>query len=189
MPTLTNQAQSQGFVSRLRSYACGRSARECSLLRKEMHGTEGLEVLVTHPLATLFAQFLTERRYLKNVTDRTLVWYRVAFTNYQRVIGADAPALPTRAALQRLVVALRDRGVRPVTCNRAMFTDILDFCARVLANQGARGRSMNCESDPGSVLPSTRGIARGPVLPAVAFEAHECALGTAVASPEVTRRR
>jgi len=29
---------------------------------------------MNHPLSKLFDQFLTERRYLKNVTDRTLVW-------------------------------------------------------------------------------------------------------------------
>lgn len=36
---------------------------------------------MNHPLATLTGQFLKERLYLKNVSDRTLVWYRVAFTN------------------------------------------------------------------------------------------------------------
>jgi hypothetical protein len=31
----------------------------------------------------------------------------------------------------------------------AIFTDILDFCARVLAIQGGKGRSLNSGSDPG----------------------------------------
>ena len=39
------------------------------------------------------------------------------------------------------VVHVRDRG--------AIFTDILDCCARVLAIQGGTGRSLNSASDPG----------------------------------------
>ena len=50
----------------------------------ELRTTEGLEFIMNHPLSKLFDQFLIERRYLKNVTDRTLVWYQVAFKNYQR---------------------------------------------------------------------------------------------------------
>jgi integrase len=91
-----------------------RSKRTC--LRNEIHSTEGLEVCVNHPLSALFDQFLKERLYLKNVTDRTLVWYRVAFKSYRRAYG-DNPALPTKAALQEFVVRLRERGIRPVTCN------------------------------------------------------------------------
>jgi hypothetical protein len=33
---------------------------------------------------------------------------------------------------------------------RAIFTDILDFCARVLAIQGGKRRSLNSASDPGA---------------------------------------
>lgn len=87
------------------------------MLRNELEQTEGLEFTMNHPLSKLFDQFLTERRYLKNVTDRTLVWYQVAFKNYQRHIATDAPQLPSKASLQQFVVALRQRGVRPVTCN------------------------------------------------------------------------
>jgi integrase/recombinase XerD len=72
---------------------------------------------VNNPLAPLFDQFLKERRYLKNVTDATLVWYRVAFTNYTSIVAVDAAPLPTKATLQQFVVALRERGIRPVTCN------------------------------------------------------------------------
>ena len=31
---------------------------------------------MNHPLASLIEQFLKERRFLKNVTEATLVWYR-----------------------------------------------------------------------------------------------------------------
>jgi len=33
---------------------------------------------MNHPQAPLFEQFLRERTFLKNVTPRTIVWYRVA---------------------------------------------------------------------------------------------------------------
>jgi site-specific recombinase XerD len=72
---------------------------------------------VNNPLATLCEQFLQERRYLKNVTPSTLVWYQVAFKNYRASLDADAPTLPTKTALQQFVIRQRDRGVRPVTCN------------------------------------------------------------------------
>ena len=75
---------------------------------------------MNHPLATLCDQFLQERRYLKNVTPSTLVWYQVAFKNYFASIDVDSPALPTKASLQQFVIRQRDRGVRPVTCNTYM---------------------------------------------------------------------
>ncbi|MGC4083662.1 MAG: tyrosine-type recombinase/integrase [Vicinamibacterales bacterium] len=68
-----------------------------------------------HPLATLFEQFLRERTYLKNVTPRTLIWYRVAFKNYSTAF--PGPSLPTKATMQQFVIGLRERHLRPVTCN------------------------------------------------------------------------
>ena len=68
---------------------------------------------MNHPLSKLFNQFLTERRYLKNVTDLTLVWYRVAFS---ATIPNDAASLPTKATLQQFVISLRERDIRPITC-------------------------------------------------------------------------
>jgi hypothetical protein len=70
------------------------------LRRNEIQSTEGLEVPVNHPQAALFDQFLKERTYLKNVTDRTLVWYRVAFKNYAAVTAQNAAVLPANATLQ-----------------------------------------------------------------------------------------
>jgi hypothetical protein len=90
---------------------------ENSHILKKFTSAEGLEFAVNHPPATLFDQFLKERLYLKNVTPRTLVWYRVAFNSYRAMLGSDAAPLPTRASLQQFLVQLRDRGIRPVTCN------------------------------------------------------------------------
>jgi site-specific recombinase XerD len=69
------------------------------------------------PLATsfLFQQFLTQRRYLKNVTSSTIEWYETAFKALQRSLGTDLPL--TKTSLQTFVVALRQRDVKPVSCN------------------------------------------------------------------------
>jgi integrase/recombinase XerD len=85
-------------------------------LQNKINPQRGWESAVNNPLAALFDQFLKERRYLKNVTPSTLVWYQVAFKNYRSIVQDDG-ALPTKAALQQLVVVLRDRGIRAVTVN------------------------------------------------------------------------
>ena len=69
------------------------------------------------PLATLTEQFLRERGLLKNVSPKTLIWYRVAFQNYAQMFGSQPPELPTKALLQKFVISLRERGLKPVTCN------------------------------------------------------------------------
>jgi integrase len=78
-----------------------------------MKPTEGWERPVNHPLAALFDQFVKERHFLKNVTPKTLTWYDIAYRNYRAVVPDDA--LPSKASLQALVIALRERGIRPVT--------------------------------------------------------------------------
>jgi integrase/recombinase XerD len=65
--------------------------------------------------SSLFQQFLNERRFLRNVTPSTIEWYETAFKALQRTHGSE-PSL-TRAKLQSFVVALRHRGVKPISCN------------------------------------------------------------------------
>jgi hypothetical protein len=79
-----------------------------------------LEVHVNHPLAALTDQFLKERTYLKNVTERTLVWYRVAFENYVALVPHGSSSLPTRATMQQFVVALRERGIKPASSSQSL---------------------------------------------------------------------
>jgi site-specific recombinase XerD len=67
------------------------------------------------PLPTLFHQFTQERRYLKNVTARTLEWYTDALRAYQQAVPGDA--FPTKASVQLFVIRLRERGVKPVSVN------------------------------------------------------------------------
>jgi site-specific recombinase XerD len=75
-------------------------------------------------LNSLFEQFLRERRYLKNVSPKTITWYE---TSWKSFCATQPPGLAmtviasqdivTRQHLSAFVVALRDRGVRPVTVN------------------------------------------------------------------------
>jgi integrase/recombinase XerD len=87
-----------------------------------------------------FEQFLRERVYLHNITPKTKIFYETAWGAYCRA-QRDRPARPadapliTRIDLQEFVVHLRERGVKPVSCNcwmRAMNA----FC-RWLHAQGA----------------------------------------------------
>ena len=39
----------------------------------------------------LFADFLAQRRYLRNVTPSTIEWYETAFKALQRTHGAEPP--------------------------------------------------------------------------------------------------
>jgi site-specific recombinase XerD len=71
-------------------------------------------------LNSLFEQFLRERAYLKNVTPKTRTWYESAWKAYRSVHVADRPdgsPLITRADLSQFVISLRERGVKPVSCN------------------------------------------------------------------------
>jgi len=70
------------------------------------------------PLSTsvLFEQFLAQRRYLKNVTPSTIEWYQTAFKALQKAHATPTPVL-TKSSLQQFVVSLRQRGVKPVSCN------------------------------------------------------------------------
>ena len=73
-------------------------------------------------LDRLFQQFLRERTYINNVTPATREWYECAWTAFKRA-RASADERPTsaplisKADLQHFVVHLRERGVKPVTCN------------------------------------------------------------------------
>lgn len=68
-------------------------------------------------LTLLFQQFLRERRYLHNVTPKTVAWYEAAWLAFTRSVPVtEAPAF-TALTVQQFIITLRDRGVSPVTCN------------------------------------------------------------------------
>jgi site-specific recombinase XerD len=66
--------------------------------------------------SALLQQFLNERRFLKNVTPATIEWYETAWKALQRDQSVLSPTL-TKSSLQQFVVALRQRGVKPISCN------------------------------------------------------------------------
>ena len=75
-------------------------------------------------LNSLSEQFLRERRYLKNVSPKTITWYETSWKSFcaTQPLGLasttiDSDHVVTRQHLNGFVVALRDRGVRPVTVN------------------------------------------------------------------------
>jgi integrase/recombinase XerD len=84
-------------------------------------------------LDQLFDQFLRERTYIYNVTAKTRDWYQSAWHAFKQS-QTLTPTEITKADLLAFVVHLRERGVKPVSCNtwlRAMNA----FC-RWLHEQG-----------------------------------------------------
>jgi integrase/recombinase XerD len=65
-------------------------------------------------LSVHFDSFLKDRQYLKNVSPRTLEWYRLAFKQFAASQGAEPISQQSARAF---VVALRERGVIAITCN------------------------------------------------------------------------
>ena len=68
-------------------------------------------------LSTLFERFLKERRFLKNVTPKTLSWYQSSFLAFTRTVDVPDAAQLTQSVLKRFVVGLREQGLEPVSCN------------------------------------------------------------------------
>jgi integrase/recombinase XerD len=72
-----------------------------------------LESITYETKATIRAtvqQFITERRYLKNVTPKTIIWYEQAFKSF-------AGAIDSREAIVQRIAELRERGVQAVSVN------------------------------------------------------------------------
>ena len=90
-------------------------------------------------LDSLFQQFLRERTYINNVTASTREWYECAWKAF-KAAQAVAPPRPgsapliNKSDLQGFVVHLRERGVKPVTCN-TWIRALNAFC-RWLHDQG-----------------------------------------------------
>jgi integrase/recombinase XerD len=90
-------------------------------------------------LNPLFQQFLRERVYLKNVTPKTRIWYESAWRAFtsahaNRPDRLSGSPLITRNDLNHFVVHLRERGVKPVSCNT--WVRALNAFCRWLHEQG-----------------------------------------------------
>jgi integrase/recombinase XerD len=73
-------------------------------------------------LDQLFQQFLRERVYLHNITPKTREFYETAWKAFVRSQAGAAPRdalaqVITLTDLQDFVIHLRERGVKPVSCN------------------------------------------------------------------------
>ena len=69
-----------------------------------------------------FQQFLRERVYLHNITPATQEYYETAWKAFRRSQAEEAPKIEgaplfARSDLQDFVIHLRERGVKPVSCN------------------------------------------------------------------------
>jgi site-specific recombinase XerD len=103
----------------------------------------------------LFQEFLAQRRYLKNVTTSTIEWYETAFKSLQCIHGAD-PVI-SRPSLQSFVVTLRQRGVKPISCNT--YIKALNAFCRWLHEESEQAAEEKitqmlwpCASEPGDHL-------------------------------------
>jgi hypothetical protein len=54
--------------------------------------------------------FIEERRYLKNVTTKTIAWYEQSFRAFEG-------ALDSKEAINQRIVALRKRGISAISVN------------------------------------------------------------------------
>jgi integrase/recombinase XerD len=68
-------------------------------------------------LTELFEQFVKERKYLKNVTPKTVIYYRNSWDSFSKFVSAQLPEDLSRALLNQYVVQLRESGIKPVSCN------------------------------------------------------------------------
>jgi integrase/recombinase XerD len=66
--------------------------------------------MVCIPALEKFEQFIKERIYLKNVSPRTVEWYREAF----KWLGKFPLTEP---GLKEFVIAMRRSGLKPISCN------------------------------------------------------------------------
>jgi site-specific recombinase XerD len=61
----------------------------------------------------LFEQFIREKIYLKNVSPKTVRYYRDSWAAYQRYAGEQL----NKNQLAEFVIKMRQAGVKPVSCN------------------------------------------------------------------------
>lgn len=65
-------------------------------------------------LDDLFAQFVKERRFLDNVTDKTIQWYWQSWKAYKRTVGTETI---DKLVLIEFVVKLRESGISVTSVN------------------------------------------------------------------------
>jgi site-specific recombinase XerD len=61
-----------------------------------------------------FEKFIRDKRYLKNLSERTISSYREVFGRWVRFVGRE---MPSASRLERFVVGMREAGFTITTCN------------------------------------------------------------------------
>jgi integrase/recombinase XerD len=67
----------------------------------------------TQAVKTLFDQFTKELRYLRNLSERTILCYGDAFGKWLKHVGE----IPTEKNLSRFVIGMREAGLKITSCN------------------------------------------------------------------------
>lgn len=127
-------------------------------------------------LSSLFEQFLRERRFLKNVTPKTITWYETAFDSFTRTVSVTEPGDLSKPVLQAFVVRLRERGLSHVAFltereRHVRLTPL--FNAPLQRLEEMRGRR-----GPGKTVPDPRGralLAPGFAGPSIVVRRHRSA--------------
>jgi site-specific recombinase XerD len=74
-------------------------------------------------ITKLFQTFLQEKRYLSNLSPKTLISYEQSYNTYQRILSkpelptSEEMNLPTKDTLRDFVIGMRERGLSPGACN------------------------------------------------------------------------
>jgi integrase/recombinase XerD len=66
-------------------------------------------------LESLFQQFVKERRYFKNTSERTIQYYHLCWSRFRKAVP-DAQTID-KPTLNEFLLKLRESGIAPVTCN------------------------------------------------------------------------
>lgn len=79
----------------------------------------------------LLEEFIRERRYLKNITPKTEIFYRDSWKAYVRYSGSEEIS---KTLLKEWIIKAREAGVKPVSCN-TWISGINAFCNWLFENE------------------------------------------------------
>jgi integrase/recombinase XerD len=65
----------------------------------------------------LIEQFVKEKQYVKNVTPKTVRFYRQSLNALIRTIGSVAPSALNKALLNECIIKWRENGLSAISCN------------------------------------------------------------------------
>jgi len=80
---------------------------------------------------TPFEQFIRERQFISSLSPRTVEWYRESFA------WLDNPE-PTNDQLKSIVIRMRERGLKPASCNNRNHADAEESVTTWLFNDAPR---------------------------------------------------